>query len=172
MDLRDTHPAVKRDLPALPQAYSRLPDHFRIPDKVVENGRYCFNPQLEWTGGGFASTTADLAGWARAYYSGTLFSDSLFSQVTAPNKHGHMMQPGFSYGMGSFISETDHGKAYGHTGFVPGFLSVFAYYGELGISIALQINTDAVPPDVMLTEFLDRVLENKNPRSGISEQGL
>jgi D-alanyl-D-alanine carboxypeptidase len=172
LNLTDTHPAVKRDLPDLPQAYSRLPEFFQIPEQVVTEGKYCFNPQLEWTGGGFACNTPDLARWARAYYSGTLFSDSLYSQVITPNKNGRMIQPGFSYGMGSFIFETAHGKAYGHTGFVPGFRSIFAHYSELDISMALQINADYIPENVMLIEYLNRVLDNKIPRPVSSGQGI
>jgi D-alanyl-D-alanine carboxypeptidase len=164
LNLEDTHAAVRRDMPGLPQAYSRLPEFFQIPEKVVEEGKYCINPQLEWTGGGFACTTSDLASWARAFYNGSLLSDSLFALVITPNKNGHLIHPGLSYGTGSFIFDTDFGKAYGHTGFVPGFRSIFAHYSELNISMALQFNADYTPENVPLIQFLDRMLESKNLR--------
>ena len=80
-NLKHTYAAVKRNLEDQPQGYSNLPEFFRIPERVVEDGKYCFNPQMEWTGGGFASTTKDLANWAWTYYNGDLFSDSLASQI-------------------------------------------------------------------------------------------
>ena len=159
LNLTDTYPSLKRNMHNLPQGYSRLPAFFQIPEKVVEDGIYCFNPQLEWTGGGFACTTPDLAKWARAYYRGSLFSDSLFQQVIAPNEEGYQIQPGLSYGMGSFIFETRHGTAVGHSGFVPGFLSIFAHYPELEISAALQINCDYLSRSLALIDILNLVLQ-------------
>lgn len=35
-----------------------------------------FNPQMEWTGGGYASTTSDLVKWTKAYYEAECFSKS------------------------------------------------------------------------------------------------
>lgn len=159
LTLNDTYPSVKRNMYNLPQGYSRLPEYFQIPEKVVTDGKYCFNPQLEWTGGGFASTTPDLARWAKTYYSGTIFSDSLFQKVITPNEQGYLIQPGLSYGMGSFIFDTEHGKAFAHSGFVPGFLSMFAYYPDLGISVALQINCDYAAQSLNLIDILNLILK-------------
>jgi len=161
INLNDTYPSVKRNMYNLPQGYSRLPASFQMPEKVVTDGKYCFNPQLEWTGGGFASTTPDLARWAKAYYSGTVYSDTLMKEVITPNEQGYMIQPGLSYGMGSFIFDTSHGEAYAHSGFVPGFLSMFAHYPDLGISVALQINCDYASENLNLIDVLNLLLNNK-----------
>jgi len=158
LTLKDTYPSVKRNMYNLPQGYSQLPESFQMPEKVVTDGNYCFNPQLEWSGGGFASTTPDLARWAEVYYKGPVFSDSLFKKVITPNEQGYMIQPGLSYGMGSFIFDTKHGKAYAHSGFVPGFLSMFAHYPDLGISVALQINCDYASQRLNLIDILNQVL--------------
>jgi len=153
-----THAADKRNIKNLPIGYSKLPEMFKMPEKVVVNGKYIFNPQLEWTGGGIASTTSDLAKWAKIYYEGKLFSDSLLNKIITPNSYGKMIEDSLAYGMGSFIYETKYGKAFGHTGFVPGFVSIFAYYPEHKMSIALQINCDYAKKKLSLIDYLDKIL--------------
>jgi D-alanyl-D-alanine carboxypeptidase len=106
---------------------------------------------MEWTGGGLASRTSDLARWARMYYCGTLFSEALRQEIVSPNSQGM----GLSYGMGSFIYRTDFGPAYGHTGFVPGFNSIFAYYPELDVAVAFQTNSDYATRQIGLIDYLD-----------------
>lgn len=157
-NLRYTHPSIQRDLEGLPQGYSKLPEMFRIPGRVLEDGRYIFNPQMEWTGGGLASSTSDLARWARIYYAGALFSDALRQEIVTPSKQGLHLDPGMSYGMGSFIYETDFGPAYAHTGFVPGFNSIFAYYPELDVAVAFQTNCDYAARQMGLIDYLDILL--------------
>ncbi len=68
---------------------------------------------------------------------------------------------GLSYGMGSFIYETKLGKAYGHTGFVPGFVSIFAYYPKQEMAVAMQINCDYAAENMSLVAYLDRILGSK-----------
>ena len=60
--------------------------------------------------------------------------------------------------MGSFIYDTGLGKAYGHTGFVPGFNSVFAWYPDKGIAVAMQVNCDYAASKMSLVDYLDRIL--------------
>jgi D-alanyl-D-alanine carboxypeptidase len=153
--LRFTYASIRRDLEGLPQGYSELPEMFRIPGRVVKDGRYIFNPQMEWTGGGLASRTSDLARWARMYYCGTLFSEALRQEIVSPNSQGMDLDTHLSYGMGSFIYRTDFGPAYGHTGFVPGFNSIFAYYPELDVAVAFQTNSDYATRQIGLIDYLD-----------------
>ena len=156
--LTRTYPSLTRDMPNLPIGYSRLPDKFCMPEKTVTNGRYVFNPQMEWTGGGFASTTSDLARWAKIYYEGKLFSANMLKRITTPNSQGINIQENESYGMGSFIYETPHGKCFAHTGFFPGFMSVFAYYPDRKVAVALQINCDYAKKNMSLIGYLNRIL--------------
>jgi len=141
-ELNETHPAIKREIPNLPVAYSNLDDFFRMPGIVVVDGKYIFNPQMEWTGGGIASTTPDLAKWAKLYYEHELFSAESLQKIITPIPQGLETGPNESYGMGSFILETEQGKAYSHTGFIPGFQSIFAYFPEKKIAVAMQSNCD------------------------------
>ena len=157
-DLTATHAAIRRDLPNLPIGYSRLPEMFRMPEVMVVDGLYAFNPQMEWTGGGIASTTADLARWAKLYFDGGLFSDTLALKMVTPNTHAQILDNGHAYGMGSFIYKTKHGEAYGHTGFVPGFVSIFAWYPEQQIAVALQANCDYAASYMSLVDYLDTLI--------------
>jgi len=47
------------------------------------------------------------------------------------------------YGLGVTIRQTPLGPAYGHRGWTPGYLSVFAYYSDHEVAVALQINETA-----------------------------
>ena len=57
-----------------------------------------FNPQCEWAGGGFVSTSEDLARWARALYGGDVLSTQGLEKLLAgvPAKTGK----GDQYGLG------------------------------------------------------------------------
>lgn len=44
------------------------------------------------------------------------------------------------YGLGVTIRTTPLGTAYGHRGWTPGYLSIFEYYPEHEVAIAMQVN--------------------------------
>jgi len=155
-----TYPSLQRDIPNLPVAYSNLPEFFNMPGVVVEDGKYVFNPQMEWTGGGFASTTPDLARWAKMYFEGQFFSEKMLQKIITPSEQGKEIGEGISCGMGSFIYTTELGIAYGHTGFVPGFNSIFAYFPEQEVAVALQINCDYAKAKVGLMDYVLVILNN------------
>lgn len=156
--LSNTYPSNKRVIENLAQGYSRLPEGFHVPNKTVIEKKYFMNPQLEWTGGGMASTTEDLAKWAKLYYEGKLVSKSSLNGITTPNPNGKNVEGTSSYGMGSFIYTTKHGKAYGHTGFMPGFNSIFIYYPKLGIAAAMNINCDYAVGVLNLNNVMDDLI--------------
>jgi len=156
--LKNTYPSDRRDIHKLSQAYSRLPEDFMIPRKVVEDGKYVFNPQMEWTGGGVASTTSDLAKWADFYYTGEVFSDSLLARIIDPGEDAIRLGRNASYSMGSFIFETPHGIASGHSGFVPGYNAYFAYFKDEKIAVAIQSNSDYAELRMPLTRYVDNLI--------------
>ena len=157
--LTTTYPGDTREIPNLSGGYSKLDAFFRMPEKMVVDGKYAFNPQMEWTGGGFASTTSDLAKWAKAYYEAKYFSTESLNQIVTPNKNALDLGGETAYGMGSFIFGSKHGKMYGHTGFVPGFLSVFGYFPESKTAVALQVNCDYATEKMSLNAYLYKILE-------------
>lgn len=155
LELAETTPSNTRAIPGLVMGYSRMPAQFHIPDTVLVGKQYVFNPQMEWTGGGMASTTSDLARWAQAYYGGRIFSSTLLDKVVRINPNGKEVMGSASYGMASFIYSTQLGKAYGHSGFMPGYNSIFAYYPDLKIAVAIQTNCDYIGSVLALTQCLD-----------------
>ncbi|WP_298237682.1 serine hydrolase domain-containing protein [uncultured Algibacter sp.] len=153
--LSNTYPSLTRSIPNLAVGYSRLPEAFFVPNKTVENEEYFINPQVEWTGGGMASTTSDLAKWAKLYYEGNLFSKSALKKITTPNPNGLNVENKSSYGMGSFIYDSKLGEAYGHSGFMPGFNSIFIYYPNKKIAAALQFNCDYAATSLNMNKLID-----------------
>ncbi|WP_223032157.1 serine hydrolase domain-containing protein [Hanstruepera marina] len=164
LQLTHTYPSNHRHIENLAQGYSKLPSGFHVPPKTVKDKTYYMNPQLEWTGGGMASTTEDLAKWAKYYYEGKLVSKTSLSSITTPNPNGKHVEGTNSYGMGSFIYETKHGEAYGHSGFMPGFNALFVYYPKLGIAAALNINCDYAVGILNMNTLMDTLVS-----IGISE---
>lgn len=155
--LTNTFPSLTRDIPRLAIGYSKLPAMFSIPNKVVNNGKYVFNPQIEWTGGGMYSTTADLAKWAKIYYEAQVFSKDRLTSITTINPNGEKVIGENSYGMGSFIYHTNYGDAFGHSGFMPGFNSLFVYFPKDKAAIALQSNADYADQKMGLKMALDAI---------------
>ena len=98
---------------------------------------FIINPQFEWTGGGIYSTTTDLAIWGKQLYGGNVIDTSLLLSSAVAAKLGQNTQ----YGLGVIIRSTMLGKAYGHSGFFPGYMTELLYFPEKQFSIAVQTNS-------------------------------
>lgn len=122
------------------QGYAGEANPFGGKDAMIENGKFIVNPQLEWTGGGWASTSVDLARWAKMYFEGKAFPASLLPQVldgvSAP-----MLGRDAKYGLCAIIRNTPAGVTYGHSGFFPGYMTEMMYFPETKIAVAVQVNT-------------------------------
>ncbi len=140
--LKHTTPANQRKLKGLIPGYSQLGEPFDMAGKVVgDDGRYFFNPQLEWTGGGLITTALELAQWAKKLYGGDVLPPAAMEQMLTGVETGE----NFTYGLGVFIWHSDFGVLYGHSGFVPGYHSVMVYVPKYKLAVALQFNCDKVP---------------------------
>jgi len=137
--LTDTLPSNHRDVPGMAQGYVRMELNVGLPERVLKDGRFVFNPQFEWCGGGFANTPLDLARWARVLYSGKAFEGDYLSELTGD---AETLGARVKYGLGVFITETDLGLLLGHDGFMPGYLSSMGFFTEPRIAAALQANAD------------------------------
>jgi D-alanyl-D-alanine carboxypeptidase len=140
LGLDDTVPSNSPEIPGLIQGYAGPQNPFGGTDEVLlADGRFVINPQFEWAGGGFASTAEDLARWARALYTGKAFDPSLLPIMLegVPARLG----PGSRYGLGVILNDTPAGPSQGHSGFFPGYLTEMAYFPELDVAVALQVNT-------------------------------
>jgi D-alanyl-D-alanine carboxypeptidase len=123
LKLKDTIPQEGPVMKGVVQGYAGAGNPFGGKDAMIENGKFVINPQLEWTGGGYASTSQDLARWAKMMYEGKAYDPSLLPQVldgvAAP-----MLGKETKYGLGVIIRKTQAGTSYGHSGFFPGYLTV------------------------------------------------
>lgn len=142
--LLNTLPNTTPDLPGLSQGYHILGEPGWTEWKpVLTGGKFYINPQLEWCGGGYYSTTGDLARWGAL-----LFGDKLLPAASRELALKHAVDaplaPGGRYGIGVIVSETPHGPGWGHSGWFPGYLSEMIYLPELKCCIAVQVNTDHI----------------------------
>ena len=160
--LRDTVPADSRTVPGLVQGYAGSNNPFGGSDEMIKGGRFAVNPQFEWTGGGLAGTSLDLARWAKLLYEGKVVAadqmDDLLDGVPA------RLGPETKYGLDVIIRPTAHGITYGHSGFMPGYQTDMMYFPQLKAAIAVQVNTSAPrstgrPLARFLTEFAGIVAE-------------
>ena len=140
LKLENTMPSTQRALPGVIPGYSMPDSPFRFKGPNIRDGKLIFNPQFEWTGGGFLSNSPDLARWAYMLYGGKLLNPEALRTMEAgvPAKTGKNDE----YGLGVQIRHTDFGITYGHGGWFPGFLSEMEYFHEYRVAIAMQINTD------------------------------
>ena len=139
LGLRNTVPSDRRTIPGLAQGYAGPNNPFGGTDAMITDGRFAINPQFEWTGGGVASTSEDLARWAKALYEGRAFHPSLLPQALdgVPARLGRDVR----YGLGVMLRPTPLGMTWGHSGFFPGYLTEVMYFPETKVAIAVQVNT-------------------------------
>jgi D-alanyl-D-alanine carboxypeptidase len=142
LNLRLTSPSNSRDVPGLAAGYA-AENAFGFPKKTTSpDGTMAWHPGIEWTGGGLASTSADLARWGAALFGGAALPEAVLDLLMTSFPIDPEM-PGVHYGMGVAIYQaTPSGPVFGHGGWIPGYTSSLRYYAEYGVAIAFQINTD------------------------------
>jgi D-alanyl-D-alanine carboxypeptidase len=144
LDLSLTIPSDRRDIPGLAVGYTIPGNPFGLPVRTADmEGLLVWDPSLEWTGGGLASTAHDLTLWGHLLFGGAAmeapYLDRLLEGVpVSPDA------PGILYGAGVAIyTETSRGPVYGHGGWIPAYVSSLRHYADHGVTVAFQINTDA-----------------------------
>ncbi|MCK0171301.1 beta-lactamase family protein [Aliiroseovarius sp. S1123] len=143
LDLTRTNPSNAPGIEGLAVGYTEESNPFGLPPRTMdESGSLAWNPAIEWTGGGFASTSADLAKWGQALFNGEAmeseYLDRLLDGVPV-----HPDAPGIIYGSGVAIyQDTPHGPVFGHGGWIPGYVSSVRHYADHDLTIAFQINSD------------------------------
>ena len=152
--LRNTIPSDRRRLEGVVNGYAGPNNELGGYDASMDAGEMAVNPQFEWTGGGIASTADDLARWMRDLFSGQVLQAPWLAQMVdgVPARLG----PGVRDGLGMMIRDTPAGRAYGHSGFFPGYATEVLYFPERGVAVAVQVNvTDPYPRT--LVPFLSSV---------------
>lgn len=174
LGLRHTVPSDSRTIPGLVQGYAGAGNPFGGSDEMIVGGRFVINPQFEWTGGGMASTTQDLARWGKLLYEGKAFRSSLLPEMF--DGVAARLGPEAKYGLGVIIRPTARGTSYGHSGFFPGYLTEMAYFPDLKIAVAVQVNT-SVPRAVgkplfrVLLDLIEVVAQDARSDAGARYKG-
>jgi D-alanyl-D-alanine carboxypeptidase len=167
LELRHTVPSDRPRIPGLAQGYAGPRNPFGGFDEMVADGALVLNPQFEWGGGGFASTAEDLARWIRDVQEGRAFDPELLDEyrsgVPAP------LGPEARYGLGVILMRLAAGRAWGHSGFMPGYRTEAYFFPDHGFALALQVNTSsqaAFPPSPlrMLGDIAALVVEELGPQ--------
>lgn len=135
--LKSITPQTTRKINGLIPGYNAKDDPL-FPGDVLENGKYKYNLQFEWAGGGFVMNPVDLAKAGKLVYEGKVFSKNLLPDFF---KGIDAKQLGGTWGLGVHIRKTPMGLTYGHSGFFPGYLTNMIYFQETKCSIAFQVNT-------------------------------
>jgi D-alanyl-D-alanine carboxypeptidase len=141
LGLKETYENNSADLPGLAQGWRTYGVTSGEPQRVLQKGRFYINPQMEWCGGGYRSTTSDLAKWGAALYGGNAISAPARKRMIDAAVDAQLW-PGDRYGFGVIVSKTPQGPSWGHSGFFPGYLSEMMWFPELECCIAVQFNTD------------------------------
>ncbi len=144
LELRDTVPNSARIVTGLVAGVTDG-NLLRCDPRSVfdDEGRYLVNPQFEGCGGGISSTTADLAKWCHLWAAGgdRAFPAALWKQVVEDAPEA-ATGPGDRYGLGCQILQSPHGPSFGHSGYMPGYLSMMAHYPRYRLTLAIQHDTD------------------------------
>ncbi len=144
LGLSGTVPSDRPDIPGLAVGYTIADNPFGLPVRTADaEGRLVWDPGVEWTGGGLASTAGDLARWGHALLGGVALDKPYLERLldgvaVAPD------DPGTRYGAGIGIyTATPRGPVYGHGGWIPAYVSSLRHYADHGVTVAFQVNSDA-----------------------------
>jgi D-alanyl-D-alanine carboxypeptidase len=142
LGLEGTIPSAGRRIPGLVQGHVSPNDPLVKREVMLEKGELPFDPAFEGAGGGWASTSGDLARWARHLWREI---DGAIAQALFPTLLDGVPAPalgaGARYGLGVILREDEHGLSLGHSGYFPGYLTEIRYWPELDLSLAIQINS-------------------------------
>jgi len=145
LGLASTTPSDRAVIPGLAQGYAGPGNPFGGADAMLDaQGRMSINPQFEWTGGGMASTSRDLARWAHALYGGRVLRPEVMREMLA-GVPAPLGPAGTTYGLGVIVRPTALGTSYGHSGFFPGYVAEVMYFPDRGLAVAVQVNTSHGP---------------------------
>jgi D-alanyl-D-alanine carboxypeptidase len=154
--LRNTVPSDRPRIEGLSQGYAGPDNPFGGADAMLAGGEMVINPQFEWAGGGFATTAEDLARWGWMLYEGRAVAPALRDTALAAAVDAPPLGRGTRYGLGVIVRPTPLGVTWGHSGYMPGYLTEMRYWPDHRIAVAFQVNTTTSgalgqPPGAIVT---------------------
>lgn len=156
LGLANTLPADRRDLPGIVNGYAGPKNDLGGYDASLDaQGHLRVNPQLEWTGGGVAGTTTDLARWGKLLYEGRAFDPALLPRLVdgVPARLGRDVR----YGLGVMLRPTALGMTWGHGGFFPGYATELLYFPDTRIAAAINVNASDPYPRGLVPFLVETV---------------
>ena len=158
MGLKNTLAGNTREIEGLIPGYTVHSEDLFLPEKMLlADGKFAFNPQMEFTGGGICCSASDLARWGKMYYGGKVFSEKALNILRSSYKYETSLVDSARYSIAAFVWNENCKFSYGHTGFFPGYVTIFEYYPDLDISIAMQWNTDKKNPEKSLHKYVSDI---------------
>jgi D-alanyl-D-alanine carboxypeptidase len=147
--MRGTSPATSRFIPGLASGYAGPTskpqyENLKSPDKTAQSGLLFVSPASEGGGGGFSTTSPDLAKFMYSLFNGTLIGKQELENMISPPAPVQPYQGGQGqgrYGAGIFTYQTALGTAYGHGGIWYGYRTQMLYYPSFCVGAAMQINS-------------------------------
>ena len=145
LHLPHTQFADTRELPGLVPGYTTKSNPFGFPEKSVDReGRLYWHPALENYGGGWISSSGDLARWGNALFAGAALPETARPELrrrvpTTADINAPQYGPGVS-----FLPRSPLGPSWGHRGWIPGYISSMRHFSWMGLTIAFQLNTDDI----------------------------
>jgi D-alanyl-D-alanine carboxypeptidase len=146
LGLTDTAPATSRAVAGLASGYAGPTskpqyENIKLPDKTAESGRLFMYPAFEGGGGGFSTSSPDLAKFMYGVFATSLIGPSERAHMTASFVPIDPPAAKRSYGAGIFRYETALGTAYGHSGVWFGYKTQVQYFPALCVAAAMQVNS-------------------------------
>jgi D-alanyl-D-alanine carboxypeptidase len=169
MKMTATEPSIARHFAQLAVPYAGGPAG-GFSRQASEDGALLYSPRMEWAGGGFVTSSRDLALFIRAYGSGRWPSASHRDHVSDPVRFswnpGHLAE----YGLGLFLGRSSLGATVGHGGYYPGYRSFMTWFESHDMSVAIQVNASA-PFDgyaAIVTDRVDAAAKKIDPAAPLS----
>ena len=136
--LKNVVPQTKRSYHNIAQGYNAENDPFYPGLQFDKSGKSKYNLQFEWAGGGLVITTHDLAVLGKKIYEGKMFNPKLLEEYFNGVDAGRL---GGKWGLGVHIKETPNGTTYGHSGYMPGYITNMVYNAKAKFTVCYQLNT-------------------------------
>ncbi|MEQ6124896.1 serine hydrolase domain-containing protein [Pseudotenacibaculum sp. MALMAid0570] len=136
--LKNVVPQTKRSYHNIAQGYNAENDPFYPGLQFDKSGKSKYNLQFEWAGGGLVITTHDLAVLGKKIYEGKMFNPKLLEEYFNGVDAGRL---GGKWGLGVHIKETPNGTTYGHSGYMPGYITNMVYNAKDKFTVCYQLNT-------------------------------
>ncbi|HYG67117.1 MAG TPA: serine hydrolase domain-containing protein, partial [Anaeromyxobacteraceae bacterium] len=133
-----TAPAAGRMHRGLVPGYADDTGPLGLEAKTAAGGVMAFDPGWEWAGGGLVSNARDLARFVKALFDGRALPPGAIDDLLASKLPGDVR-----YGLGLTFYGEGTDRAYGHSGWFPGYRTEVRYYPARRAAIALQVNGDA-----------------------------